>query len=669
MTPNLLLLTYCLLIVLASLIGGWVPVLLRMTHKQLELVVSLVAGFMLGVGLLHLLPEAVHVTGDIEHVVIWALYGFLVMFFIERFFCFHHHDMPGDDGQAHDHRDAHSGHAAHHGHDLSWTGAAIGLTLHSVIAGVGLAASVQAESVSGSVTWLGLPMFLVIVLHKPFDALTLGTLMTVGGWSVAARHLINAVFALAVPAGVLLVMFGIGGEWSHGHVWVGTALAFVSGTVLCIAMSDLLPELQFHQHDRGKLSAALLSGLILAWLVGLFHAKGHEPGHAHEVDPAHESVHEIHHEEEHDDEDFHDHASHVEADRKSEVELDIGTMVYVGDEFIRGYRPRPALLTRTSIIDKAKFPVIDVHCHWMVDLDPETMIEAMDERGIRLAVNLSGDSGPKLDRMLKRFCGVAPDRFVIFCTPDFGLVDEPDFGPAVERFIEQAHADGVSGVKIYKSLGLTIKDGSDQIVPVDDPRLDPVWATAGRLKMPVLIHTADPVAFFEPVDGANERWMQLKRHPDWGFHGSEFPERTALLEQRNCVIERHPQTTFIGAHVGNSAEDLATLSGWLDRYPNFVVDISGRVAELGRQPYSARAFFLKYQDRILFGTDRYPGRPDQPRYRIYYRFLETDDEYFDYHDHHFPPAGEWRIYGIKLPDDVLKKVYFDNAARVLGLAE
>jgi predicted TIM-barrel fold metal-dependent hydrolase len=185
--------------------------------------------------------------------------------------------------------------------------------------------------------------------------------------------------------------------------------------------------------------------------------------------------------------------------------------------------------------------------------------------------------------------------------------------------------------------------------------------------MPVLMHTGDPAAFFRPVDRHNERWMQLRRHPEWSFAGEGFPGLDELFAQRDRVMRRHPETTFIGAHVASSAEDLAAAARVLDEHPNFFVDIAGRVAELGRQPYTARRFFIEYQDRILFGTDRYPGRPDQPRYAIYFRFLETADEYFDYFDHPFPPEGEWKIYGIDLPEQVLKKVYHENASRLLGI--
>ncbi|NNF42766.1 MAG: amidohydrolase family protein [Phycisphaerales bacterium] len=343
----------------------------------------------------------------------------------------------------------------------------------------------------------------------------------------------------------------------------------------------------------------------------------------------------------------------------------IGTMVYVNGAAITNYHPTPALRTRRTLVDRAKYPAVDVHCHWEVEADPVAMLAAMDERNVRAAVNLSGGFGDDLDAMLERFHAVDSDRFIIFCNIDFSRIDEPDFGPAAAAAVRAAHAKGVRGLKIFKSLGLRIRDGSGRLVPVDDPRLDPLWAVCGELGMPVLIHTADPVAFFAPIDERNERWMQLKRHPDWSFHGEAFPTRDEVLAQRDRVFARHPGTIFIGAHVGNNAEDLTAAAAALDRHPNLYVDISGRVAELGRQPYTARRFFLDYQDRILFGTDRYPGRADQPRYRIYYRFLETADEHFDYHAHHFPPAGDWKINGLHLPDAVLKKIYHENFDRIL----
>jgi predicted TIM-barrel fold metal-dependent hydrolase len=345
---------------------------------------------------------------------------------------------------------------------------------------------------------------------------------------------------------------------------------------------------------------------------------------------------------------------------------DIGTMVYVGDASVRDYRPRPALVTSVTPVDRALHPAVDVHCHWPLDTDPHAMLAAMDERNVSRAVNLSGGHGADLDRMLDRFHGADPDRFIIFCNVDFSQIDDPDFGVKAAAEIERGYRRGARGLKIFKDLGLRIRDGSGRLVTVDDPRLDPIWAKCGELQIPVLIHSGDPVAFFEPIDRHNERWMQLMRHPDWSFYDPALPSREEVMAQRNRMMRRHRGTNFIGAHIGGNAEDLEAAGSVLDRHPNFFMDISGRVAELGRQPYAARRFLIEHQDRILFGTDRFPGRPDQPRYRIYYRFLETEDEYFDYYDHPFPPTGDWKIYGVFLPDDVLKKIYHGNADRLFG---
>lgn len=347
-------------------------------------------------------------------------------------------------------------------------------------------------------------------------------------------------------------------------------------------------------------------------------------------------------------------------------EPDLGPAVYVGDAILRRYDPDPALVSKATIVHRAKFPATDIHAHWPRDLEPAALLAAMDDLGVERAVNLSGGFGGQLDAMLDRFHQAAPGRLAIFANIDFTRIDESAFGRETAAMLERAHARGAAGLKIFKSLGLTIKDGRGQVVPIDDPRLDPIWAACGALGIPVLIHSADPVAFFAPIDAKNERWLQLQRHPDWSFHGPGFPAREEVLRQRDRVLERHPKTRFIGAHMGANSEDLEALARRLDRYQNFVVDLSGRVAELGRQPYAARRFLLKYQDRVLFGTDRYPGRPDQPRHRIYYRFLETDDEYFKYYDHPFPPTGEWRIYGVHLPDEALRNIYQTNADRALG---
>jgi predicted TIM-barrel fold metal-dependent hydrolase len=223
---------------------------------------------------------------------------------------------------------------------------------------------------------------------------------------------------------------------------------------------------------------------------------------------------------------------------------------------------------------------------------------------------------------------------------------------------------GAAGLKLLKSLGLEIRDVDGRLIPPDDQRFDPVWQRAGELGVPVLWHCADPLAFFQPMNEHNERYEELSRHPDWSFHGGDFPSHAELIAAQLRVIERHPETTFICAHMANLPEDLARLGEELDRHPNMFVETSARIAELGRQPYSAREFFLRYADRILFGTDG-PGVAD--KLNPQFRFLETRDEYFPYVDDatRFPPQGLWNIYGIGLPDDVLRKVYFENAERLI----
>lgn len=298
MSPLPLLAVYCVLILLASLAGGWVPLMIRLTHRRMQLAVSLVAGVMLGVGLLHLLPHALLEAPDrLDAILAWVLIGFLAMFFLERFFCFHHHDLPqaageesaaeahhhGDsdhDGEAH-HDAAPHAHGTHPSHRLTWTGAAIGLTLHTIIAGIALAASVEVEARGGHLAALaGFGTFLVVFLHKPFDAMTITTLMTVGAWPNATKHLVNGLFALMIPVGVTLFYLGLS-QVGEGSNLLAYALAFSAGTFLCVSMSDLLPELQFHAHDRVALSVTLLLGLSVAWIIGIVETQGHGHGHGH----------------------------------------------------------------------------------------------------------------------------------------------------------------------------------------------------------------------------------------------------------------------------------------------------------------------------------------------------------------------------------------------------
>jgi predicted TIM-barrel fold metal-dependent hydrolase len=265
------------------------------------------------------------------------------------------------------------------------------------------------------------------------------------------------------------------------------------------------------------------------------------------------------------------------------------------------------------------------------------------------------------------------DRFVIFANIDWqgsGKADDPaswdcqrpDFARRIAARLAADKERGASGVKIFKEFGLGNKNPDGTLVRIDDERWDGIWRACGELGLPVLIHTADPAAFFEPIDERNERWEELHRRPDWSFYEPQFPKRQELLKALLRVIERHPKTTFIGAHVASDAEDLAELGRWLDKHPNLYLDIASRIAELGRQPFTARKFLIRYQDRVLFGTD---GPWPEERVRLYWRFLETEDEYFPYSEKPFPPQGLWNIYGVNLPDEVLRKIYHENAARLV----
>lgn len=340
------------------------------------------------------------------------------------------------------------------------------------------------------------------------------------------------------------------------------------------------------------------------------------------------------------------------------------------------YRPRPVLSTKVTPITNPRFPVIDAHNH----LGPEfgggwserpvgELLEALDEANVRVYVDLDGGWGEDiLQRRLDKFKAAAPERFRIFGGVNWSAWPEhgDGFGEwAAARFRQQV-AWGAEGLKIWKPFGLHVRDQHGTLVAVDDPRLDPVWATAGELSLPVLIHVADPVAFFDPLDETNERWEELHAHPDWYFPSPPFPAFMTIMNQLANLVARHPQTTFIGAHVGCYAENLGWVGQLLERCPNLYIDFGARISELGRQPYAARRFFRQYADRILFGTD---GGPDLATYRVYYRFLETDDEYFNYNPdpQGIPGQGRWYIYGLFLPDEVLEKVYYQNAARILSV--
>lgn len=337
------------------------------------------------------------------------------------------------------------------------------------------------------------------------------------------------------------------------------------------------------------------------------------------------------------------------------------------------YQPRSMLVNKETKVLKSRFPVWDAHNHlgdlfgngWFHHPVSE-LLDALDEAGIETVIDLDGGWGEDiLQAHLDHYKAAAPSRFQVFGGVDWSRW--PELGArfpawAAGRLRQQA-VWGAQGLKIWKPLGLHVVDERGSRVSICDPRLDPLWESAAELNLPVVIHIADPAAFFDPLDHTNERWEELQANPDWHFPSPPFPSFNSLLNGLAGLVSRHPRTTFVGAHVGCYAENLAWVGSLLDRCPNFNVDIAARLAELGRQPYSARRFFLRYASRILFGTDI---SPDLGAYRLHYRFLETDDEYFPYDLNPIPGQGRWRIYGLYLPADVLEKVYCLNARRIFG---
>lgn len=344
---------------------------------------------------------------------------------------------------------------------------------------------------------------------------------------------------------------------------------------------------------------------------------------------------------------------------------------------LKNYRPRPQLVTQTTRIEKPRFPVIDAHNHLTApygggwDERPlAELLAVLDEAGVQKFVDLDGGWGEALlQKHLDLFKAKVPERFQIFGGVDWAQWQTlgAKFPEWAAKRLEVQKSWGAQGLKIWKPFGLKVRDENDELVKIDDPRLDPLWQSAAELGLPVLIHIADPVAFFTPLDEFNERWDELSAHPEAHFPSPPYPSFHELIEAFARLVTRHAATTFIGAHVGCYAENLGWVANLLQRAPNFYVDISARIPELGRQPYAARRFFIENQDRILFGTD-HPANAET--YRAHYRFLESDDEYFAYDadPEAIPGQGRWRIYGLFLPDDVLEKIYWKNAERVLKIS-
>ena len=348
---------------------------------------------------------------------------------------------------------------------------------------------------------------------------------------------------------------------------------------------------------------------------------------------------------------------------------------------MKKFNPVSMLRTSQNIPEKARFPAIDAHNHLFGNADPAEMVRIMDETGVQLFMNVSGnvalpydDQGYTIKRLdfadyAEKYIKAYPGRFVAMTMADFAqwgdpvLIKDSNFADKCIATFEDDLNKGALGLKVTKELGLFFQDNSDQMVPVNDKRLYPIWKKAGEIGCPVLIHVSDPAAFFSPVDENNEHYPTLQEFPGWSFYGSYF-SKGELLAQRNQMIADHPETTFICPHVANYPEDLGSVSKFLDYNSNVFIDYSARIDELGRQPYSAREFMIKYQDRIMFGTDM-PLSVEI--YRCNFRFLETKDECFEYPDYIGRWGySRWKICGLNLPDQVLQKIYYQNFEKLFA---
>ena len=341
--------------------------------------------------------------------------------------------------------------------------------------------------------------------------------------------------------------------------------------------------------------------------------------------------------------------------------------------FLKDFTPKPSLIVKSHEIIKAKFPVFDIHTHmgalipggdYENKYDTQEYIDTLRKLNITRINNLDGFWGKELDRIKSKTKGY--ETYIShFMWVDIERIDNLTFEKDTKKLIIESYQKGIKGIKMWKDISLYKKDKYGNPIRTDDPRLSVVYETAAMLNIPILIHIADPVAFFEPLDANNERYEELHENPEWSFSDKDkYMTFNQLLEMQESMIRNHPNTTFIVAHVGSYAENLKYVSNQLNQYPNMYIDIAARVAELGRVPYTSREFFIKHADRILFGSDCSPGNVEF--IKNMFRFLETYDEYFPYEPSPIPGQGRWQIYGIGLPDDVLKKVYYENAERIFG---
>jgi len=323
---------------------------------------------------------------------------------------------------------------------------------------------------------------------------------------------------------------------------------------------------------------------------------------------------------------------------------------------IEEYSPRSTLIVPETKLKRSKYPFVDVHNHQfdMPIKDLSKLVEEMDSLNMGFMVNLSGFRGLYLEQSLKNIKENASTRFGLFLNIDFEKLDDPNFATEQVDLINKAVAQGVIGLKVYKSLGLTDKDKKGNRIAINDPRLNPIWKACGDQNIPVLIHSGEPSSFWDPKDKYNERWLELRQKPGRYRDPEKNPSFEEVLAEQHAVFKKHPNTTFINAHLGWMGNDLDRLGKHLDQYPNVMTEIGAVLAELGRQPKRARQFFIDYQDRILFGKDSY----NVSEYYTYFRVLETEDEYFEYYRKRH---AHWKIYGLSLPDSVLQKVYYKNA--------
>ena len=334
--------------------------------------------------------------------------------------------------------------------------------------------------------------------------------------------------------------------------------------------------------------------------------------------------------------------------------------------FGSNYIPFSELVTENHPVKKSKFDVIDVHSHWghllMGDdycskYDTSDTVKLLRECGISHIINLDGFWGKRLDDMLKKTEGFE-EYISTFCSVDFSGIHLKNFEKATRNHLVEAKKRGVKGIKVWKNVSLNLK------IPIDSEKLKAIWETAAELDLPVLIHIADPTAFFKPIDKFNERYDELIKRPEWSFYGDEFYGFEELMAMQENLLKKNPGTTFIVAHAGSCSENLQYVRESLDRFSNMYIDFAERIQELGRQPYTARSFFNRYQDRILFGSDTTPLTLD---YEPQFRFLETWDEYFDYTGVESRVHGNWKIYGLGLEDEILKKIYHANAQKLLNI--